>query len=438
MKPLVIVQVVNYNGLSLAGNALKQCLDSVVNQSYKNTLTHIIDNASDDGSAEWIESRYPGFKLTVLENNRGYTAHNRGLGLFRQHKAFYMLLLNNDIMLEDTFIEKMIDYMEDNQNIGISSGLMKFTDKPDHINSTGIMINRSAFTGNRDYNTPVNSPGSAAEIASVSGGCMMIRKDVINSIGLFDSFYHSYYEDTDLCIRMLTETDFEIGINECAEILHGDSASWRHYSKRKDYYILRNQYMTILKLFPLPLLAPAFIYLLRTRFLKRNFLHLKILANLSLLSPFIIIKRTIHSIKSKRDIRQFLVKTYTPFSPEKRPEEYTHISKTQPEAKLPESIIMSINDNYLGYGFGYLSSDYPKGRTVNDRAILFLSNKGKSFFMIHGEGNGALIAGDEKRKVSGQFTEYFRNNYEKGDVSVCIETEGKIKIIEAGFTDEKI
>ncbi|MDY6788083.1 MAG: hypothetical protein SVK54_08165, partial [candidate division WOR-3 bacterium] len=262
---------------------------------------------------------------------------------------------------------------------------------------------------------------------------------VIESIGLFDSMFGSYYEDTDFSLRMLTETDFTLSVCPAASSFHRPSSSWQYFSRKKDYLILRNQYMIMLKLFPLYIMIPAFAYLLRTRIFKRNIMHMLILANLFALSPVILFKRMLHAVRSHSDISRYIVESYRPFELEEKKNEYAAVMDMPLEGiELPERIIMGINDNYIGRGFSFLSEDYPKGRYIKSSACIFLQNNNATYIKVHGEGNGILTVNSLDFTVKSQFSIYIRNESSSDTAAVGMQSNDRIKIIEIGLTDEKL
>lgn len=431
--PLVVVQIVNYNGLTLT-DMLEDCLNAVNRQTYKNSIVHIIDNSSSDSSVQWIKERFPNFTVSVAKN-RGYVSNNKGISSFREWGADYLLVLNNDVILENDFIEKMVIFSEDRKNIGISSGVMHFKGKSDYINSSGILLNRAAFSANRDYGMPVQRGYSDSTIAGVSGGCMFISSKAVYATGLFDELYGSYYEDTDLCIRLQMQTDLKIAVNTEAHAYHEPSSSWSKFPGKRDFLILRNQYMILLKLFPMNLLAPAKIYLMKTRMFKRNILHLKVFLNLFVILPLILIRRAVHSIKAKHKLDNVLVHSFSPFPAEYAVYEYAEITDTCPvQTKLKERIVFGVNDVIIGKGFSPLSCDYPKGRYINNKATVYIRNT-SSPILIHGKGYGQItVNSDRCFEVNGFFdiiAEHITGN------TVNIESKDRVKLIEIRVLNEK-
>ncbi len=416
----------------------RDCLESLAQQDYTNTLIHIIDNNSNDSSIEYIKNKYPSYKITLLNENSGYVAHNTGIELMFKYNAKYILLMNNDILLNSNYISTIVQYMENNENIGIGSGIMYFHSKPDYINSTGICINKTAFSCNRDYGRCSNDTHCRDNISAVSGGCMIVRDIAVKATGLFDTAFESYYEDADLCLRVQTETDMEIGVCINAVSFHAVSSSWNHFPKKKDYLVLRNQYMLIFKLFPFNMIVFSKIYFLKTRLFKRNFIHIKIILYFLFHMFPLLVKRFRHMRMSRHKIAAFLISDYKPFNIEKRIIEYAEIYECTPEMdKLESRIIFGINDNVLGYGWTLLSSDYPKGRYICKKATVFLKNNFKKYVKIHGFGNGNITL-KNRFTVNGFFT-IFEYNESKADiVSLTLYSEYNIKIIEIELTDEKM
>lgn len=402
MSKLVIVQIVNYNGYSNTGTLFLESIDSILRQTYKNILIHVLDNGSRDGSLKMIRERFPAVKITKMMRNWGYTAHNFGIPYFDYYDAGYMLLMNNDVILEEHCLEKLIEKCSD-ENTGAVMPAVNFLDKPDYTNSAGLHINYAGFACNAGFDTPYAERG-AVEGNLLSGAVMLIKREAVKRTGLFDVFFGSYYEDADFSLRLMSETDMKTAVVHDALCYHNYSSSYSSNPGLRDYLTMRNQYMLILKLFPAHILFPALIYLYRTRFLKRITLQARVFIELFLLLPVISVKRMIHTVRSKRSIRQFLHPSFSPFPAENRKREYAVIAdKGTPDEYMTDEIIFSINDNVLGTGFSYITDEFPQGRFVNSRAEFFLK-KSASPVEIHGKGNGTFSINGTEYKVNGFFT----------------------------------
>jgi len=196
---LVSIIIVNYNGSKI----IKDCLDSITNQSYSNFEVIVVDNNSTDESTKIIKKNYPNIKLIELKNNLGFTGGNN-IG-YKNSNGENIILLNNDTKVEHDYIEKFIKVFNDFPNCGIAQSKIVLYDFPQKLDCAGSFWTFSTYMyhfGYREksidkiYNEPY-------KIFSVKGASMIIKKEVIEKIGLFDEELWHYYEDTDLCHRAI-------------------------------------------------------------------------------------------------------------------------------------------------------------------------------------------------------------------------------------------
>ncbi|MFN3301467.1 MAG: glycosyltransferase, partial [Patescibacteria group bacterium] len=103
----ISIQIVTWNSRKF----LSECLNSIFNQTYKDFSILIIDNASNDGTIEFIKENYPTLNILRNSKNLGFaTAHNQGLRLFENSP--YVLLINPDVILEKDWLEKILSVIE--------------------------------------------------------------------------------------------------------------------------------------------------------------------------------------------------------------------------------------------------------------------------------------------------------------------------------------
>ena len=104
--------VLNWNGLHI----INECLDSLMNISYINSTIIVIDNGSKDASVSFISKKYPKVKIVELENNLGYAeGNNKGFGLIK--KADYSIFINNDTVVDPSFVEPLVNTLESDEKI---------------------------------------------------------------------------------------------------------------------------------------------------------------------------------------------------------------------------------------------------------------------------------------------------------------------------------
>ena len=207
---LVSVNIVNYN----TKKYLKSCLDSVLNQSYKDFEVLFIDNASTDGSVEFIKQNYPDIKVIVNKKNLGYAkAHNQGI---KRSKGEYILCLNPDVILDKDYIKNALAVFETKNKVGAVTGKLLMWDltknkETDIIDSAGFRIFRSHRVIDRGQgDKDLGQYNREEEIFGVSGAAPIYSRKVLEDIETagtgsykyFDEDFFSYKEDIDLSWRL--------------------------------------------------------------------------------------------------------------------------------------------------------------------------------------------------------------------------------------------
>lgn len=194
--PLVSVLVVTYNQQKYT----KECLDSLRQQQYPNIEIIVVDNASKDGTQSFIQKSYPEIKLIQNKENQ-YFAEGNNIG-YRNSKGKYIFLLNNDAYIEKNVISKLVAYLEDNPKVGIVQNKLLYADNPKKIDSAGSFFTFTGFLFHRGYQQHLVD-NNISEVFSIKGASMMVKREIIDRIGLFDPNYKLYFEDTDLCWKSI-------------------------------------------------------------------------------------------------------------------------------------------------------------------------------------------------------------------------------------------
>lgn len=228
-KIQVSVIIVNYHSASL----VKQAVESIVKET--EGLTYeivVVDNHS--GKEEVCTLRdNTCYNLIELSENKGFGgANNEGAGVAQGE---YLLLLNPDTILRNNAIGILHRYMQGHPECGIAGGnLYDAEGHPCHsfhhlFPSIGSEID---FATKQIYrrlrygrSTQFNYTGSPMSVAMITGADMMIRKDLYDQIGGFDSRFFMYCEDADLCKRVLDRGYTIISVPE-AEITHLEGQSF--------------------------------------------------------------------------------------------------------------------------------------------------------------------------------------------------------------------
>ncbi len=196
---MLSVIIVNYNRKDL----LKQCLDSLRGQSFKDIEVIVVDNASKDNSVAMIGACYPEVKIIRNTANALFCkAQNQGIDASR---GDFILCLNNDIILDANYLKEMLFSSGLNDRIGMVSGRILRMDKKT-IDSTGLFLGRDRKAVERGYGKiDIGQYSKPGHVFGVSGACAFLRRSMLMDIkdenGYFDERFGMYYEDLDLCWR---------------------------------------------------------------------------------------------------------------------------------------------------------------------------------------------------------------------------------------------
>jgi GT2 family glycosyltransferase len=198
MKNNVFIIIVNWNGKQY----LDDCLSSLEDQTYKFFKTIIIDNNSSDDSVEFIKKKFIQIKIIQNTQNFGFAqGNNIGIKYALQNNADIIILLNNDTIVDKNWLQEMINTANSNKKIGLVQAkiFIDNKDKKHIINTVGNNIHYLGFGYCGHYKEIDNGQFSKdTEITYASGASLLIKKKVLDSIGMLDEKFFLYHEDLDL------------------------------------------------------------------------------------------------------------------------------------------------------------------------------------------------------------------------------------------------
>ena len=220
-KPLVYIITINWNGLE----DTLECLSSLEKINYSPYRIIVVDNGSENNQGDVIKEKYPFIELIENLKNEGFVnANNQGIEVALTQKAEYILLLNNDTTVKNDFLYILIEHAEKNKDVGILSPKILYYNS-DTIWSMGGRINYltgfSIMIGKRKKSKQYNE---IIEPDFITGCAMLIKREVIEKIGLLDPIYFAYYEDTDYSYRA-RDAGYKIKVIPESIIRHKKSAS---------------------------------------------------------------------------------------------------------------------------------------------------------------------------------------------------------------------
>ncbi|RJQ37723.1 glycosyltransferase family 2 protein [Candidatus Microgenomates bacterium] len=244
------IVILNYNGESDTG----QCLESINKLDLSKDLelkVVVVDNASKQ------ELRIKGIEIIRNKKNLGFAGGNNiGIRYLLEQEVDYILILNNDTIVDKNLVNELIETAKSNEKIGIVVPKIYFEKgyefhkeryKKEDLGKViwyagGIMNWKNILGYHKGVDEVDCGQYSKVEETEIGTGCcMLIKKEVLKRIGLFDEKYFLYYEDADLSQRV-KKAGYKIIFSPKAIIWHKNAGSTGGSgSDLQDYYISRNR-----------------------------------------------------------------------------------------------------------------------------------------------------------------------------------------------------
>lgn len=232
--PLVSILIVNWNTRSL----LSACLDSVYTTLGETAYEIVVvDNASTDGSAEWVGTAHPDILLLTNPENVGFArANNRALTACR---GKFALLLNSDAQLRPDTLARLLELITQESNAAAvapmllnANGTYQAGPNDDMTlwNETLLMFGLARLFRN-GYYPGYGAQAQRGEYAWVGGTCLLVRRSTWEQIGMLDPDYFMYTEEADWCWRA-RQAGWKIWYEPAAQAVHLGGGSTRQAPAR--------------------------------------------------------------------------------------------------------------------------------------------------------------------------------------------------------------
>lgn len=181
-----------------------ECLNSLQKVKYDNFDITVVDNASTDDSAEIIAAEFPSVKLIKNNMNLMYAGGNNvAIKEALNGDAAHILILNNDTILHEDFLEHLVKAFRSDEKVGIVAPKINYYNNRKLIWYAGGFVN--FITGNI-YHKGLRKQDDGEydlshEVDYATGCCMLIKKELFEKIGLLDEAYYIYTEDVDFSFK---------------------------------------------------------------------------------------------------------------------------------------------------------------------------------------------------------------------------------------------
>jgi len=270
--PLVSVIIINWN----AKKFLKDCIDSIQLQSFTDFEIILVDNASTDDSINFVKKNFPSVKIIENKENLGF-AEGNNVGIVNSTGKI-IAFFNPDAVADKNWLKILISAIDNQPKIAAVTGKIYYLGNEYGKNAVFCTWSKldpfSAIPTNFHNDEPISC------VDYLSGAAMIVRRDVLSEIGFMDKDYFLYFEETDLCARMI-RAGYDLLYIPNAIVWH--AVSPLSNSENKTYFMERNRIRFAIKNFDFPYIVPFFfiffseaLYIFFRDIKNKNFLRTKI------------------------------------------------------------------------------------------------------------------------------------------------------------------
>lgn len=286
-RPKVYIIVLNYKNY----NDTIECLESLLKLRYANKEIIVVDNASPNDSGkyleEWVSKNKEQPIQFILNNiNLGYAGgNNTGIRRALQDSNMrFVWILNNDTIVDENALDALVQKMGENPRIGVCGSKLIYNWDKNRIQGYGGIYNKWLGTVGT-----IKNENEIYKIDYVIGASMLIRREVLTSIGLLGEDYFLFFEELDYAQRI--KGKFLVACACDSVVFHKEGASIgaqagnpQKNSYISDYYTIRNRILITEKYFPycLPTVYLGLFIAIFNRIRRKQYDRIKMIINLML------------------------------------------------------------------------------------------------------------------------------------------------------------
>ncbi|MFC1557970.1 glycosyltransferase family 2 protein [candidate division KSB1 bacterium] len=258
-QPLVYIILLNWNGYYLT----RECILSLFKISYTNYKIIVVDNYSEDDSYSKLKSEFDGDIVFIAnESNLGFTGGNNvGITRALENNADYILLLNNDTIVDEQFLDELIKMAVSDDRIGILGPKIYYYSEPEVIWFSGGRFNKLKGGMSVD-GMGVSDNGQYDDVADVdyiTGCALLMKSEMVRRIGILDEVYFIYAEEADFCFRA-NRNGYRVVYIPSSKVWHKVAQSFKgNYTPFYLYFQSKNRLLLIKKNFSKLYLIYCFI-----------------------------------------------------------------------------------------------------------------------------------------------------------------------------------
>ncbi len=234
----IAVILVNYGQWELT----RKCIDSLDRSRGADISITLIDNCSPGPVPEWATS-HPGLRFKRMEENKGFAGgNNEGFGMSLADEAEFTFFLNNDAEVLPETVRNLAGYLSENAGAGITAPAIYWASDPERLwGAGGKFVKWKMRFEQVDLPGRKFGPEDGIQVDFVSGCALMIRTDLFSRVDGFREDFFMYYEDADLCRKVLKQ-GYSVEVLPSETVLHSvASGSGGELSKIAIYFSERNR-----------------------------------------------------------------------------------------------------------------------------------------------------------------------------------------------------
>lgn len=226
------------------------CLDSLQRSDYQNMKIILLENLSMADAAGEVEHNLPNVQTIRLHENLGYAGNNNiGIRAALEQGAEWILVLNDDTVLDPSCLSLLIEVAEREPRIGVLGPMVYHFDEPQIIQTAGGSLGRSWMI--RHLGQDQHDRGqfdTVREVDWISGCAILVRGALVEEIGMLDADYFLYWEEVEWCVRA-RKKGWRICHVPQAKLWHKGVKQYSNYQPKPyvTYYVTRNHLYTLKK-----------------------------------------------------------------------------------------------------------------------------------------------------------------------------------------------
>jgi GT2 family glycosyltransferase len=238
MEKKVYIIVLNWNGK----DDTLDCLGSLRSTAYGNYQVVLVDNGSEDDSVAAVRGNFPEVEVVETGKNLGFAGGNNvGIEYAMKQGADYVFLINNDTTVHPDYLKELVSVAESDARIGAVGSKIYYHSEPERIWFAGGKINWLKNKGEHIGLDEIDKGqfDEIREVGYLTGCALLVKREVVEKVGVLEDDYFLYYEDADYSLR-IQNAGYKTVYAPKSKIYHKVSRSTKPGSSSYVYYHVRN------------------------------------------------------------------------------------------------------------------------------------------------------------------------------------------------------